>query len=172
MVLIVTMDNNYAMTEVPFVVNILDCMLTDVEVDATQPIELIYTFQGPKEEALPNIIPTPDYCMVGYTFEGPFKSGTDETISFGFIDGGNLVIYTVDDSLHDMTEPIDIKFTPNGSGHSTGTGIISYEITFDACGMNTFTVDQPIGDFEYTIDSGAIEKKGSFKSKFTGCESP
>ena len=49
---------------------------------------------------------------------------------------------------------------------------MTFEITFDACALNSYTVDPPIEDFEYIIDQGQIDKEASFVSEFTNCPSP
>ena len=139
-------------------------MITAVEVSVSQPIQLTYTYEGPETEDFPDITPTPDYCTVGYNFEGPFIAGTDDVAPFAKIENGQLVIETLDTSLHGMTRLVDIQYTPKGSSHTVGTNIITYELTFDACALNSFTVDPPIDDFEYQLGSGPVTKDGSFVS--------
>ena len=68
MVLIVTMASNYAVLEQPFTVRIVDCVVTDVEVVAEQPIAVLYEYGGEKRIPLPEIKPTPDFCTVGFDF--------------------------------------------------------------------------------------------------------
>ena len=82
MVLIVTMDKNYAVLEQPFTINIIDCEVTDVEVIADQPISVTYDFNGKKKVQLPAIQPTPDFCTVGYDFEGVYNSYPDVESEF------------------------------------------------------------------------------------------
>jgi hypothetical protein len=49
---------------------------------------------------------------------------------------------------------------------------MTFEITFNACALNSYSVDPEIADFEYIIDQGEIQKQGSFVSRFAGCPSP
>lgn len=181
MVLVVTMAGNIAQLEQRFTVSILNCMLTAVEIDVPQPIELTYTFDGPLTEALPEPVPTPSSCTVGYDFAGPFMPGTDTVPPFARIvkvDGQDyLVIDTLDTALHGMAQPlgymlVDVQYTPEGEHTSEINGIIQYRLTFDACALNTFIVDPQIDDFNYDIDQGPVTVEGSFMSRFADCPSP
>ena len=52
------------------------------------------------------------------------------------------------------------------------TRFIEYEITFDACVLNSFTVDPEIGDFDYEIKSGPVTKAGNFVPELEDCAEP
>ena len=112
MVLIVTMEKNYAVLEQPFTVRIVDCVVTDVEVTVEQPINLSYNFNGELRVTLPNIEPTPDFCTVGFDFDGVYSSYPDVRLEFATIENDQLVINTIDTSLHRTTETALVAFDP------------------------------------------------------------
>ena len=94
---------------------IVDCVVTEVEVVAEQPITVEYEYGGPKRISLPEIKPTPDFCTVGFDFEGVYSSYPDNLSEFARIEDGELVIDTADTSLHRTTEPVLVAFKPLGS---------------------------------------------------------
>ena len=115
MALIVTMEKNYAVLEQPFTVKIVDCVVTDVEVTVELPIDLSYTFNGEQRVTLPMIQPTPDFCTIGFDFDGVYSSYPDTKWEFATIEDDQFVINTVDTSLHRTTETALVAFEPQGS---------------------------------------------------------
>ena len=74
--------------------------------------------------------------------------------------------------MHRATEIALVAFIPQGQGNEFETNFIEYEITFDACTLNTFTVDPEIEDFEYEIKSGPVTKIGGFVPSLSDCTIP
>ena len=116
-----------------FSVVIVDCTITGVQLDVTQPIELDFAFPGPVASPLPNPTPTPDFCTHQYIFDGPFYSGTTDRAPFGRVDGENFVVDTDDAAtLHGQQIEVDLLYEPNGP-NTVGKNTIAYKIRFSAC---------------------------------------
>ena len=125
-------------------------------------------FAAPVSEPIPDPVRTPEFCTHEFNFDGPYFAGTQIPAPFGQIIDGDLVIDTDDTSLNGEVIDIDVEYTPNGP-NSVGTNTITYQVSFNACTVNTVLVDPPIQDFDYTSIEGPITKEGSFISEFPGC---